>query len=158
MDRSNREHQNGGMEMKIVNLRDYYPFYTSDCFVEVPDDIADVFITFNQYEAAYQARKYYHKAQYTLDRGDGIEDAILRKEPSAEDTYEHESVITQIVAAISALPQKQAQRIYACYFEGISEAAIAKAEGVSKQVISASIRDGLRNIRKILESPQNDVD
>lgn len=138
--------------MKIVNLRDYYPFYTSDCFVEVPDDIADVFIAFNQYEAAYQSRKYYNKAQYSLDGDDGIEEAILHKEPSAEEVFDRESITTEILAIMKILPKKQARRIYALYFSGMSVGAIAKIEGVSKQVVSTSIRRGLRRIKKMLNN------
>ena len=29
--------------MAIINLRDYYPFYTSDCFMEVSEEVADIF-------------------------------------------------------------------------------------------------------------------
>ena len=28
--------------MKEINLRDYYPFYTQDMIVEVPDEVADL--------------------------------------------------------------------------------------------------------------------
>ena len=27
--------------MAIINLRDYYPFYTSDCFMEVSEEVAE---------------------------------------------------------------------------------------------------------------------
>jgi RNA polymerase sigma-70 factor (ECF subfamily) len=30
--------------MAIINLRDYYPFYTSDCFMEVSEEMHDEFI------------------------------------------------------------------------------------------------------------------
>lgn len=39
--------------MKEINLRDYYPFYTSDCFIEVTDDVAEMFKEFDRKEAAY---------------------------------------------------------------------------------------------------------
>lgn len=29
--------------MAIINLRDYYPFYTSDYFMEVPEDVVEMF-------------------------------------------------------------------------------------------------------------------
>lgn len=29
--------------MKVINLRDIYPHYTQDCFVEVTDEVADLF-------------------------------------------------------------------------------------------------------------------
>ena len=28
--------------MKIINLRDYYPFYQSDFFIDVSDEIAEL--------------------------------------------------------------------------------------------------------------------
>ena len=59
--------------MAIINLRDYYPFYTSDCFMEVSEDVAEMFKEFDRKEAAYRLRTYRHKAYYSLDRDDGLE-------------------------------------------------------------------------------------
>lgn len=36
--------------MKRINLRDYYPFYTSDFFIEVTDEIAAILIQFKREE------------------------------------------------------------------------------------------------------------
>ncbi|BAL00106.1 hypothetical protein OBV_29070 [Oscillibacter valericigenes Sjm18-20] len=44
--------------MKTINLRDYYPFYTSDCFIEVPDEVAAMLHDFELREAAYHLRTY----------------------------------------------------------------------------------------------------
>ncbi len=54
--------------MAIINLRDYYPFYTSDYFMEVPEDVVEMFKEFDRKEAAYRLRTYRHKAYYSLDR------------------------------------------------------------------------------------------
>ena len=51
--------------MAIINLRDYYPFYTSDCFMEVSEEVAEMFKEFDRKEAAYRLRTYRHKAYYT---------------------------------------------------------------------------------------------
>lgn len=59
--------------MTTINLRDYYPFYTSDCFIEVSEEIAAMLREADRKEAAYRLRTYRHKAYYSLDRGDGIE-------------------------------------------------------------------------------------
>ena len=40
--------------MAIINLRDYYPFYTSDCFMEVSEEVAEMFKEFDRKEAAYR--------------------------------------------------------------------------------------------------------
>lgn len=138
--------------MKTINLRDYYPsLYASDCFIEVPDEVVDVFIASKKSEAAYRRRKYYNKAQYSLDWDDGIEQHILDKEPSAEEIYERIESTKRILTAVSALPDKQAKHIYAHYFFGISRAAIAKAEGITERAVNISISEGLQNIIKILK-------
>ena len=36
------------VNMAIINLRDYYPFYTSDCFMEVSDEVAEMFKEFDR--------------------------------------------------------------------------------------------------------------
>lgn len=112
----------------------------------------DIFITSKRDEAAYNRRKYYNKAQYSLDRDDGIERHILKSEPSAEEVYNQEATAKQFSDAISTLPDKQARRIYAYYFSGMSKVAIAHSEGVAKQVIDVSIRNGLKSIRKYMEN------
>ena len=63
--------------MAIINLRDYYPFYTSDCFMEVSEEVAEMFKEFDRKEAAYRLRTYRHKAYYSLDRDDGLEHEAL---------------------------------------------------------------------------------
>lgn len=57
--------------MKRINLRDYYPFYTSDFFIEVEDEIAASLIQFKREEHAEHERRRVHKAYYSLDAGDG---------------------------------------------------------------------------------------
>jgi RNA polymerase sigma-70 factor (ECF subfamily) len=140
--------------MQIINLRDYYPFYTSDCFVEVHDEVADVFLEFKRHEAAYQRRTYWNKAQYSLDRGDGIENDILFVPLPPEEIYERKVTTEQLHAAISSLPDKQAKRIFAYYFLGISKAAIAREEGVNRSQVTRSIRKALLNIQKFLQKLQ----
>lgn len=54
----------------------------------------------------------------------------------------------QLHAAISTLPDKQAKRIYARYILGMSNAEIAKAEGVSKAAITYSIQRGMRELAR----------
>ena len=61
------------VNMTIINLQDYYPFYTSDCFMEVSEEVAEMFKEFDRKEAAYRLRTYRHKAYYSLDRDDGLE-------------------------------------------------------------------------------------
>lgn len=50
--------------MKEINLRDYYPFYTKDNIVEVPDEVADLLREYKLSEAAHFLRTYRHKAYF----------------------------------------------------------------------------------------------
>ena len=65
--------------MKKINLRELYPdVYKTDTFIEVTDDVEMVFKASKRSEKAYNRKKYRYKAQYSLDRNDGIEqDALL---------------------------------------------------------------------------------
>ena len=47
-----------------------------------------------------------------------------------------------------SLPEKQAKRIYAKYFLGLTINEIAQIEGVSKSRVSESIRTGLEKLKK----------
>lgn len=139
-------------KMVKINLRKYYPdFYTADCIVEVPDEVAALMDSCEHAEAAYYLRRYRHKAYYSLDRGDGIEHDILFVSLSPCEIYERKVTVEQLHAAIAALPDKQAKRIYAYYFLGMSKSAIAKTEHVNECTVRESITSGLRNMEKYLK-------
>lgn len=132
--------------MKTINMRDYYPYYTSDYFVDVPDEVAAAMHDFELREAAYRLRTYRHKAYYSLDRGDGIEHDIIFLSLSPGEIYERKVTMEQLHAAIASLPDKQAKRIYAHYFLGMSKAQIARAEGLTVTAVKDAILRGLKNI------------
>lgn len=135
-----------------INLRKYYPdFYTTDRIIEVPDEVVALMDSSERAEAAYYLRRYRHKAYYSLDRGDGIENDILFISLSPCEIYEHEVMVEQLHDAITALPNKQAQCIYAYYFLGMSKSAIAKTEHVNECTVRESITSGLKNIEKYLK-------
>ncbi len=138
--------------MKRINLRHYYPYYTSDCFVEVPDHIAAQMHTFKNQEAAYRLRTYRYKAYFSLDRDDGIENDILLLAPSAEELVEHRLRQERLLCAIKKLPEIQARRIYSLYFLGISKHRIAQIEGVNENNVRKSIVRGLIRLKKMLEN------
>ena len=59
--------------MTTINLKDFYPWYTHDEYIEVSEEVAEEFRASRLYEAAYQRRVIRNKAQYSLDCEDGIE-------------------------------------------------------------------------------------
>ncbi|MDE7018494.1 MAG: sigma-70 family RNA polymerase sigma factor, partial [Lachnospiraceae bacterium] len=129
-----------------------YPFYTTDCFIEVPDEVAEAMAEFDRKEAAYRLRTYRHKAYYSLDREDCIEHSALFGALSPCEVYERKATMTELHAAIASLPDKQAKRIYAHFILGMSKSDIAKAEGVNEKVVRLAIEQGLRNMEKYLKN------
>ncbi len=138
--------------MKKINLKDYYAHISVDIYIDIPDKVFNIFEEYRKAEQAYQSKVYYHKAYYSLDRGDGIEHSALFVSCSPDEIYERKLTREQLHAAIATLPDKQAKRIYAHYFLGMSKTAIAKAEGVNKSQVTRSINQGLSHLEKYLKN------
>lgn len=137
--------------MKKINLRDYYPFYTDDCFIEVDDRIAELLRQFELREASYKRYVRRYKAYYSLDVENGIENSILLTVQTPDEIYERKLKREQLYKAMDNLPKKQAKRIYAYYFLGMSKSEIASTECVSESVVRESIESGLKNMAKFLK-------
>ena len=106
--------------MKKVNLRDLYPdVYKNDHFVEVTEDELEAIRATERAEDAYDRRMYRYKAHYSLDSDNGIENAVLMKPQTPEILLEEKQLREQLYAAVMALPEKQAKRIYARYYPGM---------------------------------------
>ena len=139
--------------MTKINLREHYPnYYNTDYIIEVPDEVAAIMLEYDRLDAAYRRRTYYHKAHYSLDRGDGIEYEALFVSMTPCEIYERKVTMEQLHAAMASLPDKQAKRVYAHYFLGLTVTAIAKSEGVSAASVSESIQQGLRNMETFLKN------
>ena len=135
--------------MKKVNLRDLYPdVYRNDHFVEVTEDVLETIRAAERAEAAYDRRVYRYKAHYSLDCDNGIENAILMKPQTPEMLLEEKQFQEQVYAAVMKLPEKQAKRIYARYYLGMTVNEIAEVEGVDPSRVRDSIRRGLKQLVK----------
>ena len=78
--------------MATINLKDFYYWYTRDQFIEVSDEVAEVFLADTRHEMAYQRRLSRHKAQYSLDCDDGIEYSACLHEPTPQELLERISL------------------------------------------------------------------
>ena len=137
--------------MKEINLMDYYPFYTTDMIVEVPDEVADLLYEYKLSEAAHFLRTYRHKAYFSLDYDANVERDALVIVLTPADILERKEENAKLYQALASLPEKQRNRIYAHYFLGMSKSDIAKAEGIHKSRITRSINAGLRSLEKFLK-------
>lgn len=138
--------------MKKIKLKDEYPWCSGDEYIEVSDEIAEAFAGFMRSEKAYSEKVRYHRAFYSLDAGDGIENDIVFISATPQEIYERKVTQAEIYAAINHLPEKQAKRIYARYFQDMSISQIARIEGVDESSVRESVSRGLRRIEKILKN------
>ena len=135
--------------MKKINLRELYPdVYTTDFFVDVAEEVMETIRAAERAEAAYERKMYRYKAQYSLDCENGIENAILHKPQTPEMALEEKQLREQLYSAVMTLPKKQARRIYARYYLGMTVNAIAGAEGADPSRVRDSIRRGLKRLAK----------
>ena len=126
----------------------YPDVYKNDHFVEVTEDVLETIRAAERAEAAYDRRMYRYKAHYSLDCDNGIENAILMKPQTPEMLLEEKQLREQLYAAVMALPEKQAKRIYARYYLGMRVSEIAVAEDVDPSRVRDSIRRGLKQLAK----------
>lgn len=134
--------------MREINLRDYYPHYATDRFVEVPDEVFAILEDFKRQEESYQRSLRRYKAFYSLDADNGIEKGILLEQPSPFELLEQQRMIALLYQGLATLPEKQRQRIYAHYFLGMSKTAIARQEGCDPSSVRDSIKRGLARLEK----------
>ena len=134
---------NGRFFMATINLRDYYPFYQDDVWIEIPDDLAAQLKQWEREESNRQRkRRRYHDYSFS-----DFQESCMKYECFAPDElYERKLTRQQLHAAISILPDKQAKRIYAHCVLGKSITKIATAEGVSYVAVRSSILRGLRRM------------
>ena len=142
--------------MQIVNLKKYYyPLFTKDTFVEVSDEVAEALLLMHREENNRIRKMYYHKAYFSLDREDGIEnDAVCGFEKSPEEILMEQEeerffrlTLERLDEALFCLTETQQRRIRARYLSGRTMQDIAAGEGVSVSVVSESIRSGLKKLR-----------
>ena len=138
--------------MKEINLREYYPFYNMDVYLEVSDEIAGQLDRFKLDEEAHRVRVLRAKAYFSLDRGDGIEKDALQKPPQPLELILKAEQVAHLDAALRALSDCQRRRLLAFYLYGQSKSQIAREEGVSENSVRDSIQGGLMRLKKSLKN------
>ena len=143
--------------MTIINLkRYYYPLVKTDVFMEVPDEIADALLHLRREENNRKSKMFYHKAYFSLDCEDGIEnDAIGWEQPSpeqlmiqAEDEAAHELLLEHLREAIGQLTPTQARRLHMRYMLEMKYREIAEIEGISPTQASDSVRRAVKKLQR----------
>ena len=135
--------------MQKINLRDLYPdVYKTDVFVDVAEEVLAAIRGQQQNDAAYERRMYRHKAHYSLNREDGIENNAINRPLTPEEILEQKQLREEVYAALMQLPVIQARRIYARFYLGMTVKEIAQAESVDLSWVYKSIKRGLKRLGK----------
>lgn len=137
--------------MTTINLRDYYPIYKEDTFIDVSDEIAAFLAEEKRLQTNYEQYIRDNKAFYSLDCGDGIEADALDRWDTPEDVLLRAELYRLLNEALASLPVKQRRRICSYIMENVAQAEIAKAEGVVKSAVSESVSRGLASLKKFLK-------
>ena len=137
--------------MTTINLREFYPWYIKDEFIEVTEEVAEELWAGKRSEAAHQRRVTRNRAQYSLDCDDGIEYSACLHEPTPQELLDRAELFYHLWNALNTLPEIQGRRVDAHIILGMSYREIARAEGVNWSSVRESIRGGLAAMRKYLK-------
>lgn len=137
--------------MTTINLREFYPWYIKDEFIEVTEEVAEELRAGKRSEVAYQRRVTRNRAQYSLDCDDGIEYSACLHEPTPQELLDRAELFYHLWNALNTLPEIQGRRVDAHIILGMSYREIARAEGVNWSSVRESIRGGLAAMRKYLK-------
>jgi len=138
--------------MTTINLKNYYPWYKHDEYIEVPDEIAAELKADKQYEASYQRQLFRNKSHYSLDCDDGIEYTACLANPTPQELIERMELFYYLWNALNSLPEVQGRRVEACIILGASYREQARIEGVGKSSVRMSVLYGLENMKKYLKN------
>ena len=139
------------IQMTTINLKDFYPWYTHDEYIEVSDEVAAALKADKLYEAAYQRKVMRNKAQYSLDCDDGIEYSACQHEPSPQELLERKELFYHLWNALNSLPEVQGVRVEAHLILGKSYTRIAKEQGADRSAVRRSVKRGKTAMKKYLK-------
>ena len=136
--------------MKIINLQDYYPFYNTDVFLEVSDEVASFLEDEKRLQINYAQYIRDNKAFYSLDAGDGIEAEALNLPEQPDEALERMELERLLKEALAQLTETQRRRLLASVLNDESNQRIAALESVDESAVRRSIQRGLAALKKLL--------
>ena len=137
--------------MTTINLRELYPWYTKDTFIEVSDEVAAFLEEDKRLQINYAQYIRDNKAFYSLDAGDGIEAEALNLPEQPDEALERMELERLLKEALAQLTETQRRRLLASVLNDESNQRIAKRESVDESAVRRSIQRGLASLKKILK-------
>ena len=138
--------------MTTINLKDHYPWYTEDTFMEVPEEVAAFLDEDRRLQINYAQYIRDNKAFYSLDVGDGIEADALVKPEQPDAALERMELERTMREALAQLTPTQKRRLLAHVIDGTSQSQIAAKENTTQPAVYKSIRKGISFLKKTLRN------
>lgn len=88
----------------MINLWEVYPFYKHDCFVQVDDEVAEIFEETKRKDIKYKRKIYRNQTHFSIDRDHGIENETIFVSMSPNEIYKRKMMSQELYSAISKLP------------------------------------------------------
>ena len=133
--------------MTTINLRELYPWYTEDAFIEVSDEVAAFLEEDKRLQINYAQYIRDNRAFYSLDAGDGIEAEALNLPEQPDEALER-----MLKEALAQLTPAQRRRVLAYIVGGLSQLQIAARENTTQPAVHHSVRKGLSHLKRILKN------
>ena len=147
----NKNIQTEDNNMTTINLKDHYPWYTEDTFIEVSDEVAAFLEEDRRLQINYAQYIRDNRAFYSLDAGDGIEAEALNLPEQPDEALERMELERLLKEALAQLTPAQRRRLFASVLKDESNQRIAKRESVDESAVRRSIQRGLASLKKILK-------
>ena len=147
----NKNIQTEEYNMTTINLRELYPWYTEDTFIEVSDEVAAFLDEDRRLQINYAQYIRDNKAFYSLDAGDGIEAEALNLPEQPDEALERMELERLLKEALAQLTETQRRRLLASVLNDESNQRIAALESVDESAVRRSIQRGLAALKKILK-------
>ena len=139
--------------MTTINLRELYPWYTEDTFIEVSDEVAAFLEEDKRLQINYAQYIRDNRAFYSLDAGDGIEAEALNLPEQPDEALERMELERLLKEALAQLTPAQRRRVHCVHFvEGLIPACrLRPAKALLKAQCreAISFADGQSNLKRI---------
>ena len=136
--------------MTTINLRELYPWYTEDTFIEVSDEVAAFLEEDKRLQINYTQYIRDNRAFYSLDAGDGIEAEALNLPEQPDEALERMELERLLKDGLAQLTETQRRRLLASVLDKMTAVEIAAAESVSKASVGESINRAIVRLEKKL--------
>ena len=136
--------------MITINLKDFYPWYGQDEYIEVPKEVVLEMLADKRYEAAHAKKIKRHKVLSFSDYSDKTQEWCNQTAPDPQHMAEVRELLEQFLEILAALPEIQSRRIRAHIILDMTLSEIALQEEVSIATVQRAIQRGIKKIQKIL--------